>query len=173
MLRYRVTLIFVGAIAGAKHIQAVLGRFVRRLPAAGWWRRAWLALANPRTARLAVAAFWVVVLAVAMPETALAEDGGTLLGAARDIAKKVIDLLIGVAALLLAIGIATGFVQGQFETMVGRPMGLANAWVRVAAVVICAAGAFLAVQAANMVIDALAGYTGGDIHIPGESSGGE
>ena len=172
MLRYWITLIFVKAIARAEYIQAVLGKFVRAV--AGWWRRAQVALANPRTARLAVAIFWVVVLAITMPQTALADDGGgTLLGAARDIAKKVIDLLIGIAALLLAVGIATGFVQGQFETMVGRPMGLANAWVRVAAVVICAAGAFLSVMAANMVIDILAGYTSSDIHLPGGGSSGQ
>ena len=173
MLRYWITLIFVKAIARAEYTQAVLGKFVR-IPVAGWWRRVQVALANPRTARLAVAIFWVVVLAITMPQTALADDGGgTLLGAARDIAKKVIDLLIGIAALLLAVGIATGFVQGQFETMVGRPMGLANAWVRVAAVVICAAGAFLSVMAANMVIDILAGYTSSDIHLPGGGSSGQ
>jgi len=131
-------------------------------------RRARLALANPRTARLAVAILWLTILTLAAPDTALADDGGALLGAAKEIAKKVINLLIGAAALLLAIGIASGFVQGQFETMVGRPMGLANAWVRVAAVVLCAAGAFLAVMAANMVIDTLAGYTTTDIHLPGE-----
>jgi len=131
-----------------------------------------VALANPRTARLAAALVSVVLVSMLTAQPALADGGGDILGAAKDVVKKVIDILIGIAALLLALGFATNFVQGMFETMVGRPMGLSNTWMKVAAIIICAAGAFLAVMGANMIIDMLSGYTGGDIHIPGQSGGG-
>lgn len=127
-----------------------------------------VALANPRTARVAAAALSVVLIAALTAQPVLAQEDveEDLMQAAVDIVKKVMDLLIGVAALLLALGFATNFVQGMFETMVGRPMGLSSTWMKVAAIVICAGGAFLAVTGANMIIDALADYTGGDIHMP-------
>lgn len=127
-----------------------------------------VALSNPRTARVAAAALSVVLIAALTAQPVLAQDDveKDLMQAAVDIVKKVMDLLIGVAALLLALGFATNFVQGMFETMVGRPMGLSSTWMKVAAIVICAGGAFLAVTGANMIIDALADYTGGDIHMP-------
>jgi len=133
-----------------------------------FYNRLVVALANPRTARLAAAVVSVVLISAltAQPVLAQGDVEGDLMQAAVDIVKKVIDLLIGVAALLLALGFATNFVQGMFETMIGRPMGLSSTWMKVAAIVICAGGAFLAVTGANMIIDALAGYTGGDIHMP-------
>jgi len=127
-----------------------------------------VALADPCTARVAAAALSVVLIAALTAQPVLAQEDveKDLMQAAVDIVKKVMDLLIGVAALLLALGFATNFVQGMFETMVGRPMGLSSTWMKVAAIVICAGGAFLAVTGANMIIDALADYTGGDIHMP-------
>ena len=131
------------------------------------YNRLVVALASPRTARLAGVVLCAVLAMALTAEPALAQ--GEVLDAAKDIVKKVISLLISIAALLLALGFATNFVQGMFETMIGRPMGLSNTWMKVAAIVICAGGAFLSVTAANMIIDALAGYTGGEIRMPGEA----
>jgi hypothetical protein len=47
--------------------------------------------------------------------------GGEIVDALRQIAQVVIDILIGIAAILMAVGIATGFVGGQFMVTVGLP----------------------------------------------------
>ncbi|MBI3915038.1 MAG: hypothetical protein HY327_12745 [Chloroflexi bacterium] len=76
------------------------------------------------------------------------------------LAKLLIDGLIGLSAVLLAIGIVTGFVTGQIEVMVGRPGGLSSTWMRIAGIVICFVGAIFTVQIANTIIDTLAVYKG-------------
>jgi len=65
----------------------------------------------------------------------------------------VIDILIGIAAILMAVGIATGFVGGQFMVTVGQPYGLSAAWVKVIAVVILGIGAMLTIVLVNTIID--------------------
>jgi len=107
-----------------------------------------------------------VVVSVTTPGGAYAQGTPELLTAAKQIVKMIIDLVIGLSALLLALSIATNFAQGILENMAGRPMGLSNVWLRIAGVIICAAGAFLAISCSNMIIDGLAPYAGGDIHLP-------
>ncbi|MBU1749790.1 MAG: hypothetical protein KKA73_19060 [Chloroflexi bacterium] len=84
--------------------------------------------------------------------------------------KIFVDFLIGVAAILLAIGLATGFVQGQAATMFGMPHALASTWMKLAGIVICFIGAILSIAVANAIIDAMSGFQSSDgIHIPGQA----
>ncbi len=52
--------------------------------------------------------------------------GTTVIDALRTLTKGFVSFLIAVAALLLATGIATGFLSGMIESAVGRPGGLAT-----------------------------------------------
>lgn len=83
--------------------------------------------------------------------------GGEVVDALRQIAQVVIDILIGIAAILMAVGIATGFVGGQFMVTVGQPYGLSAAWVKVIAVVILGIGAMLTIVIVNTIIDIVGG----------------
>ncbi len=83
------------------------------------------------------------------------------------LAKMLIDGIIALSAILLAIGIASNFLTGMLETMVGRPGGLSTTWLRIAGIVICFLGAIFTITIANTIIDTLKGYksTGG-INLP-------
>ncbi len=83
--------------------------------------------------------------------------GGEIVEAIRTIATVVIDILIGVSVALMAVGIATGFVGGQFLVTVGQPYGLSSAWVKVISVVILGLGALLTIVIVNTIINAIAG----------------
>ncbi len=93
---------------------------------------------------------------------AFAADGG-MGDAIANLAKLLIDGIIALAAILLAVGIATNFVTGMVEVMVGRPGGLSTTWMRIAGVVICFLGAIFTITIANTIIDTLKTYksTGG------------
>ena len=116
---------------------------------------------------------WVVVFALITWSPALAHgggartglDGGPVVEAIRKFGQTVLDILIGIGAVLLTLGIATGFVGGQFLVTVGQPYGLSQAWVRVVAVVICAVGLFLTRQIAQSVLSAV-GTVNTDIPMP-------
>lgn len=82
--------------------------------------------------------------------------GGEIVEALKNIAQVVIDIFIGIAAILMAVGIATGFVGGQFMVTVGQPYGLSQAWVKVIAVVLLGIGAMLTIVIANTIIDIMA-----------------
>lgn len=82
------------------------------------------------------------------------QEGG-IAGALAGLAKKVIDGLLIASGLLLAIGFATGFVQGQIAVMAGSPYGLSQTWVRIAGIVLCFLGVAFAIPAANALIDAI------------------
>ena len=92
-----------------------------------------------------------------------AEGGGGMSEAIASLAKMLIDGLIALSAIMLAIGIATNFITGQLETLVGRPGGLSTTWIRIAGVVLCFVGAIFSVTIANTIIDTLKNYksTGG------------
>lgn len=114
-----------------------------------------------RVARVVLLAALVVqALAVASPVLADEPDpggrGGQIVGALRQIAQIVIDIFIGIATILLAVGIVTGFVGGQFMVTVGHPFGLSQAWTKVIAVVILGIGAMLTIVIVNTVIDVMA-----------------
>lgn len=82
--------------------------------------------------------------------------GGEIVAAIRTIATVVIDIMIGVSVTLMAVGIATGFVGGQFLVTVGQPYGLSSAWVKVISVVLLGIGALLTITIVNTIINAIA-----------------
>lgn len=92
-----------------------------------------------------------------------ADNPGGMSDAIANLAKMLIDGIIALAAILLAIGIATNFITGMVETMVGRPGGLSTTWMRIAGVVLCFVGAIFTITIANTIIDTLKAYksTGG------------
>lgn len=114
-----------------------------------------------RLARLLLA----LALALAVTGTALADGGssavpgdtGPLIEALRTLARVIVDTLIAVAAILMVVGVATGFVAGQLLTTLGAPYGASTAMLRVVSVVLLAIGAFLTTVIANAIIDAVAG----------------
>ena len=69
--------------------------------------------------------------------------------------RRLLTLVSQIAALLLALAIATGFLSGEVASMVGAPVAFGEIWFRVVGVVICLAIAILAVPISNMVIDAI------------------
>ena len=83
-------------------------------------------------------------------------DAGPLLSALRNLGKVVVDTLIGIAAILMVVGIASGFVAGQVLTTIGAPYGASTAMMRVLSSIALAIGAFLTVIIANTVIDVIA-----------------
>jgi len=66
-----------------------------------------------------------------------------------------LDVVIGAAALLLAIGVAVGFVGAQLATMAGEALHLSNVLAKLSIVVALAMGAFLTISIANVIIGAL------------------
>jgi hypothetical protein len=123
------------------------------------------------TARARVIGFLgALLLILASQGVALAGDpppNGGMSEAIASLAKMLIDGIIALAAILLAIGIATNFITGMVETMVGRPGGLSSTWMRVAGIVLCFVGAIFTITIANTIIDTLKVYksTGG-INLP-------
>ncbi len=90
-----------------------------------------------------------------------------MIDAMASLAKMLIDGIIALAAILLAVGIATNFLTGMIEVMVGRPGGLSTTWMRIAGVVLCFVGAIFTIQIANTIIDTLKSYKGtGGINLP-------
>ena len=124
-----------------------------------------------------------VALILTLSSTAFADcgdsikqgDTGPLIEALRTLAKVIVDTLIAVAAIVMVVGIATGFVAGQLLTTLGAPYGASTAMLRVVSVILLAIGAFLTTVIANTVIDTVAGMvpaTEINVPVPGGSSSG-
>jgi hypothetical protein len=97
---------------------------------------------------------------IALTQTSVLADGNppAMSDAIASLAKMLIDGIIALAAILLAVGIATNFVTGMVEVMVGRPGGLSTTWMRITGVVICFLGAIFTITIANTIIDTLKAY---------------
>ncbi len=131
------------------------------------WVGHWLD--NPQVRGKLIAFAWSLLLFVSSSSSVLAQGGGGggLGTALASLAKMLVDGLIALAALLLAIGLATNFVSGMAETIAGRPMGLSNTWIRIGGVLIAFVGAIFTIQIANTIIDTLSKYKSNDtIHLP-------
>ncbi len=68
-----------------------------------------------------------------------------------------VDVLIGLAVVLMAVGVLFGFVDTQLQAVLGRAVGLSTALSRVAAVALLGIGALLTVAISRIVIGALGG----------------
>lgn len=76
-------------------------------------------------------------------------------GAVLNIGQYFLDILIASAALLLAVGVVTGFVGAQLATIAGEPMMLSRVLSKLAVITALAAGAFLTIRLTHIVIGAL------------------
>lgn len=117
--------------------------------------------ADPTMRTRVIGFLGALLLIFANQSVAFADSG--MSDAIANLAKMLIDGIIALAAILLAVGIATNFVTGMVEVMVGRPGGLSSTWMRIAGVVLCFVGAIFTITIANTIIDTLKGYksTGG------------
>lgn len=98
------------------------------------------------------------------------DDGGEeegIVTALAELGKKIVDIIIGIAAILVAVGIAAKMAQGEFSVAVGNPYGLSRAWTGVAGIVVAFIVAALSILVANTTIDLITPHIpGGGIHIP-------
>lgn len=116
-----------------------------------------LVIASPALAEEKASAAPTTGEASIVPEGHGDGRGGEIVEALRQIAQVVVDIFIGISAILLAVGIVTGFVGGQFMVTVGQPLGLSHAWMRVISVVILGIAAMLTIAIVNTIINVMAG----------------
>jgi hypothetical protein len=115
---------------------------------------------DPTTRARVIGILGALLLILAQQGVAFASDPqpGGMSDAIANLAKMLIDGIIALAAILLAIGIATNFVTGMAETMAGRPGGLSSTWMRIAGIILCFVGAIFTMTIANTIIDTLKAY---------------
>jgi len=82
-------------------------------------------------------------------------DAATARRAILEIGAYFMDIIIGGAAVLLAVGIATGFVGAQFAATAGQALQLSEVLVRLLMVAFLGAGALLTITIANMIVRAI------------------
>ncbi len=73
-------------------------------------------------------------------------------GELRGVISEVLTLVIQVIAILLAIAIATGFLEAQMSYVLGAPSVLSALWLKIAAVIICLIVALTAVSISNALV---------------------
>ncbi len=76
-------------------------------------------------------------------------------GDLRSVIAEILALMIQICALLLALAIASGFVEAEIGYIAGRPRLLSEVWVKIGAVVICLAIALSAVPITNALVGLL------------------
>lgn len=82
-------------------------------------------------------------------------DQASVRGAVLNVGQYALDVLIGSAALLMAVGVVTGFVGAQLATMAGEPLMLSRVLGKLTVIAALAAGAFLTITLTHIVVDAL------------------
>jgi hypothetical protein len=113
--------------------------------------------------RIALLAFCVALVAFARSVSATVGGllGGDLASAAATrmailrIGQYFLDVVIGTAAVVLAVGVAMGLVGAQLATVAGEALHLSEVLSRLFMLVALAAGAFLAIAMANAIIAAM------------------
>lgn len=76
-------------------------------------------------------------------------------GELRGVIAEILTLVIQVVAVLLALSIATGFLQAQVGYVVGAPTLLSELWFKVGAVIVCLIIALTAVSISNTLVGIL------------------
>ena len=76
-------------------------------------------------------------------------------GELRGVIAEVLTLVIQITAALLALAIATGFLEAQMGYMVGAPSVLSALWFKISAVIICLIIALTAVSISNSLVGIL------------------
>jgi hypothetical protein len=80
--------------------------------------------------------------------------------AIRRVATVVIQVLVGTSVALMAVGVAAGFLKGQYMVTLGQAIGLSEAWMRVATVMALGLLGLLAMPIVALVVKALVGFVG-------------
>lgn len=96
---------------------------------------------------------------------AQSSDPNQIIVGLENLALGMVNLLIAISAMLMAIGIATGFIGGMVESILGRPGSLSNTWARVAGVIICFIGAVFTIAIANFIFSQFP--TSQPVNVPG------
>ncbi len=73
----------------------------------------------------------------------------------RGVVADVLTLVIQVTAILLALAIATGFLEAQMGFVAGAPAMLSGLWFKIGAVIVCLAIALTAVSISNTLVGIL------------------
>lgn len=76
-------------------------------------------------------------------------------GELRGVVAEVLTLVIQITAVLLALAIATGFLEAQMSYVAGAPSLLSELWFKIGAVVICLVIALTAVSISNSLVGIL------------------
>ena len=76
-------------------------------------------------------------------------------GELRGVIAELLSLVIQVVAVLLAISIATGFLEAQASYVFGAPSLLSALWFKVGAVILCLIIALTAVSISNTLVGIL------------------
>ncbi len=76
-------------------------------------------------------------------------------GELRGVIAEVLSLVIHVVAVLLAISIATGFLEAQASYVFGAPSLLSALWFKIGAVILCLIIALTAVSISNTLVGIL------------------
>ncbi len=76
-------------------------------------------------------------------------------GELRGVIAEILTLTIQMTAILLAIAIATGFLEAQISYVVGAPSILSTLWFKIGAVIICLIIALTAVSISNTLVGIL------------------
>lgn len=106
-----------------------------------------------RTGLNVTALLFAVLFAVCDTSTTFAQspDSNQVITGLENLALGMVNLFIAISALLMAIGIATGFIGGMVDSILGRPGNLSTTWARVAGVILCFVGAVLTITIANFI----------------------
>ncbi len=99
------------------------------------------------------------------PAFAQSSDPNKIIVGLENLALGMVNLLIAISALLMAIGIATGFIGGMVDSTLGRPGNLSNTWARIAGVIICFIGAVFTIAIANFIFSQFP--TSQPVNVPG------
>ena len=73
----------------------------------------------------------------------------------RSVVGDVLTLVIQVTAVLLALAIATGFLEAQLGFVAGAPSMLSALWIKIGAVIVCLVIALTAVSISNVLVGIL------------------
>ena len=76
-------------------------------------------------------------------------------GELRSVVSEILSLVMQLTAVLLAIAIATGFLEAQVSYVVGAPSILSALWFKISAVIICLIIALTAVSISNTLVGIL------------------
>lgn len=76
-------------------------------------------------------------------------------GDLRAVVAEVLTLVIQVTAVLLAIAIASGFLEAQASYVFGAPSVLSALWFKISAVILCLILALTAVSVSNLLVNIL------------------